>query len=1034
VTIDRNPELAGTLYRFGAFELDPGLYVLRRDGSDLDVQPKVLDLLLYLVARRDRVVPKEEIMEALWAGVAATDDVLSRAIHAARQAVGDDGGQQSVIQTVRRRGFRFVADVDLSDSPQAAPEIATKKARPTRQGLAFVGREHELQRLEEALEDANQGHGRIVFVSSEAGGGKTRLLEEFSRRAAATNLPVHSGWCWEGEGARPYWPWVQILRALIASRSSETLREQMGSSALDIARVIPSLRERLPELPESPAVQSDQERFRLFDSITSFLRNVARDKGTQILVLDDLQWADAPSLRLIEFLAHEMVGVPILLLGAYREEEVEHSLSETLGVLARRSLFEQVSLKGLTSSEIGQILRMNCDDEPSEELISAVCEKTDGNPFLVLEIAQLVKNQPGAFKTGVQGASTFSLPQGVTAVVQRRLAMLPPKAHRVLAVAAVIGQEFSREVLVQVIESELKLEPLAQALNSSIVTEVPGSLGRYRFVHALVSEALYEEIETSDRARIHRRVARVLEQMQGMSPAANLAEIAFHYTEGAGPEDFEKAIVFAKRAGELAVGQFAWEEASTHFRDALRMLERREARTAHERCQLLLATAESERRAGNLTSAREACTSAAGLARRFELPEILGRAALGVQTPFDILSGSVDTVEVSLLEDALRLHTEPQSLTRARLLSRLAIAKYWSDDSELELALTEEAIDIARNSGDPSALAEALFAQTYVYSRPSYANRKLDLENEIARLAYESGDRHLIFLALVYRSEELLMRGDAQGVNRDLAELERVAEELRQPPERAFVRITRATRLLMQGRVTESAEIGREALDLGALGGDLSYQLTRTLHRYGIFYELLTLEKLEDEVRHLAETLRPGSMWFCALANLCSQIGKEEEARNLFDSLASKNFAAVGPDFGWAASLHHLAETCTRLRDSKSAAVLYDQLQSHAGRFATFSWVVFHGPISRYLALLAATAGHDLEAMHHFEAAIRSCQAMDAGLWTARVQCDYAKFLLERNQPQDREKARELKKRAAREAEKMDSPRLRSEIDSITTS
>jgi DNA-binding winged helix-turn-helix (wHTH) protein len=1032
VTENRNSELAGTVYRFGPFELDPGLYVLRRDGSDVEIQPKVLDLLLYLVARRDRVVPKEEVLEALWAGVAATDDVLSRAIHAARHAVGDDGGQQSVIQTVRRRGFRFVADVDASDSRPRAPASSTEHVRRSpRQGPAFVGRERELQRLEEALDDANRNHGRILFVSSEAGGGKTRLLEEFRQRKATSDLPVFSGWCWEGEGAQPYWPWVQILRALVSSRSPERLREEMGASALDIARIIPNLREVLPELPVSPAIQSDQERFRLFDSITHFLRNVARNDGTQVLVLDDLQWADTPSLRLIEFLAHEIADTPILLLGAYREEEVEHPLAETLGVLARRSLFEQVNLKGLTSSEIAQILRVNSDDEPSEELVSAVGEKTDGNPFLVLEIAQLVKSQPGAFKAGVQGASTFSLPQGVTAVVQRRLAMLPPKAHRVLAIAAVIGPEFSREVLVQVLGPELRAAPLSEALGSNIVTEVPNALGRYRFVHALVSEALYEEIETSDRARIHRRVAKVLEEMQGMSPSANVAEIAFHYTEGAGSDEFEKAIVFAKRAGEHAVEQFAWEEASTHFRDALKMLEQREARTAHERCQLLLATAESERRAGNLTRAREACTSAAGLARRFELPEILGRAALGVQTPFDILSGSVDTVEVSLLEDALRFHTEPQSLTRARLLSRLAIAKYWSEESELELALHEEAVDIARHSGDPMALAEALYAQTYAYTRPRYVGRKLDLENEIARLAYESGDRNLIFLALLYRSEELLMRGDAQGVKRDLSELERVAEELRQPPERAFVRIIRATRLLMRGRVTESAEIGGEALDLGALGGDLSYQLTRTLHRYGVLYEQLKLEKLEDEVRHLAETLRPGSLWFCALANLCSQIGKEDESRNLFDSLAAQDFSAVGPDFGWSASLHHLAETCARLQDAKSAEVLYSQLISHAGRFAAFSWVAFHGPIARHLALLAATAGHDLEAMNHFESAIRSCQAMDAGLWTARVQCDYARFLIERDRPQDREKARELRNRVTREAEQMDSIRLMSEVDSL---
>jgi tetratricopeptide (TPR) repeat protein len=348
--------------------------------------------------------------------------------------------------------------------------------------------------------------------------------------------------------------------------------------------------------------------------------------------------------------------------------------------------------------------------------------------------------------------------------------------------------------------------------------------------------------------------------------------------------------------------------------------------------------------------------------------------------------------------------------------------------------MTEEAIEIARNSGDPSALADALRAKSYAYSRPLYVNRTLDLEEEITRLAYESGDPNLIFMGLLYRSEELLLRGDVQGMNRDLSELERIAEELRQPPERAFVRIIRATRLLMEGRVTDSAEIGREALDLGALGGDLSYQLTRTLHRYGVFYELLKLEMLEDEVRHLAETLRPGSLWFCALANLCSQIGKKDEARNLFDSLAVQEFSAVGPDFGWAASLYHLAETCVRLRDSKSAAALYEQLQSHDGRFVAFSWVVFHGPVSRCLALLAATAGRDRQAENHFEAAIRSCQALESRLWTARVQCDYARFLMERGLPKDREKANTLRKLAESEAERLDSPKLKAETDSITAS
>jgi len=499
-------------------------------------------------------------------------------------------------------------------------------------------------------------------------------------------------------------------------------------------------------------------------------------------------------------------------------------------------------------------------------------------------------------------------------------------------------------------------------------------------------------------------------------------------------DDFEKAIVFARRTGERAAEQLAWEEASTHFRDALKLLEQREARTADERCHLLLATAEAERRAGNLGRAREAFALAADLARRFELPEVLGRAALGVQTPWDILSGSVDEVEVSLLEDALRFHTDPQSLTRARLLGRLAIATYWNNDSQRGLALTEEAIAIARNSGDPSALAEAMIAQLHVITRPFFIDRQVPLVNEIVRLAYESGDPYLIFTTVFYRSEDLLVCGDAQGIDRDFAEISRLADQLRQPPERSFVKILRATRLLYEGRVAESAAMGREALDLGTFGVDLDYQLTRTLLRFGVCYERLQLEALEDEVRTLAETHRAGSMWFCALANLCSQIGKDAEARNLFDSLSIRQFSTVSLDYGWEVSLHHLAELCVRLQDRESAAVLYRQLLPHDGRFVALSWIAFCGPISRYLALLAPIAGRERETVSHFEAAIQSCQQLGANLWTARVRCYYARFLLQRDKRGDREKALELRESAMNEARDVDSPRLKAEIDSITPS
>ena len=225
------------MYKFGAFEVDLGLYALRNKGSAVDIQPKVLDLLVFLITHAERVVSKDEILEAVWSDVAATDDVLNRAIHAARQAVGDDGEKQRVIQTVRGRGFHFVAALDRIEPETAEPRPAGLP-EVNRGGLPFVGRSQALSQLQSALEEAEQGHGRIVFVAGEAGIGKTRLLEEFTHRASAAGVRIAAGWCWDGDGAPPYWPWVQVLRALEATSDPETLRAQMGRGAADIARIV----------------------------------------------------------------------------------------------------------------------------------------------------------------------------------------------------------------------------------------------------------------------------------------------------------------------------------------------------------------------------------------------------------------------------------------------------------------------------------------------------------------------------------------------------------------------------------------------------------------------------------------------------------------------------------------------------------------------------------------------------------------------------------------------------------------------------
>jgi DNA-binding winged helix-turn-helix (wHTH) protein/predicted ATPase len=311
------------LYRFGEFQIDDTLYELRRAGEPVELQPKVFDLLLYLVRQRDRVVARDELLEQVWAGVVVNEEALTRAVYAVRRALGDAGASPRIVQTVRRRGLRFVADVEEGAAPET-PRVETPAApsAPRPGQSVFVGRARILAELERALVEALGGHGRMVLLGGAPGIGKTSTTRELACTAAGRGASVLAGWCYEGEGAPPYWPWIQVLRAALEGSEAVVLREELGEGASDILQIVPEVRERLPDLPEPPRLPPEEIRFRLFQSITTFLQNRAT-RTPLLLVLDDLQWADSASLRLLEFMAREMASSPLLLAATYRDDEAE---------------------------------------------------------------------------------------------------------------------------------------------------------------------------------------------------------------------------------------------------------------------------------------------------------------------------------------------------------------------------------------------------------------------------------------------------------------------------------------------------------------------------------------------------------------------------------------------------------------------------------------------------------------------------------------------------------------------------------------
>jgi predicted ATPase len=392
----------------------------------------------------------------------------------------------------------------------------------------FVGREAELAALAVDLDAAAGGRGGVVLLAGEPGVGKTRLAEELAAHATTQGAVVLWGRCWEGEGAPAFWPWVQIVRAYVEAVDPAVLRQDMGAGAADIAQVVPAVHDRLPDLPTPPPVEPEAARFRLFDSLAGFLRAAAARRPL-LLVLDDLHWADAPSLALLRFLGRELEGAGLLVVGIYRHTEVDrgHPLLATLADLTRGQHHRRLRLGGLDQREVASFVALVTGVEPSSELASAVHRQTDGNPFFVTEVVRLLASQDRLDHAETDlPALAAGLPEGVRAVVAERLGRLSDGCQGVLEVAAVLGRDFQLPALEPAtgLDPARLLELLEEAETARVVAAVPGGLGRWRFAHALVREVLYEGLPAARRIRLHGRVGEALEAVYEADPGPHLAD------------------------------------------------------------------------------------------------------------------------------------------------------------------------------------------------------------------------------------------------------------------------------------------------------------------------------------------------------------------------------------------------------------------------------------------------------------------------------------------------------------------------------
>jgi len=440
-----------------------------------------------------------------------------------------------------------------------------------------------MDELTEALSLAADS-GRLVFLSGEAGIGKTRCADELAARAAAAGSLVLSSSTQMGESA-PYWPWMQVLHDLQqAAESREDLRAPLAAHAAIAGQIAPELLQLAAETPRASALPPEQARFVLFDNVTRLLVEVSQVQPLMI-VFDDLHWASEATLLMLEFFVRRLGQARILVLGLYREEEASvPALSRLLGQLGASEQCRCLSLRGLAEEEVRELVAGRLCIEAAERLAPSLWQQTKGNPFFVSELTLMVclSGQPDSI--GPAELARLAPSPNLRAVLRSRLAGLTPDCRHLLEVAAVLGTPFSIAILARAagVTREHVLNLLAEASTSAFVlqSEAPD---RFAFSHPLVEHVLYVQLSPISRTRLHGMVAEAIENAY-VGPSAPLATLAHHFYRGAAAGYEHKAIEYALLAGRQAMSENAFLEAARSLGHGLELLETAELRdsTRHE--------------------------------------------------------------------------------------------------------------------------------------------------------------------------------------------------------------------------------------------------------------------------------------------------------------------------------------------------------------------------------------------------------------------------------------------------------------------
>lgn len=986
--------IPAVLYRFGTFEVDDERFELRREGHSLAVQRRVLDAIVFLIARRDRLVTKADFMAGPWSGSSVTDSALHRVMMVARKTLAGGQDEASPIQTVRGKGYRFVAEVETTGSPPSPNLTPVPSATDTPVERLFVGRRGELTRLIHAFELACAKQGGLVLLSGEPGMGKTCLAEQFATAVRLRGGEVWTGRAWDSGGAPALWPWLEAIRCGLELRDSQGIRELLSYGGAGLVRLC-------PDFAQYPTGDTDtasgfggvqdtpQSRFRAFDAVSRLVRRAAELRPI-VLLFDDLHAADDASVLLLDFLGGSLADSRILVLGTYRPLQAQESPAVASFIAGPHPHVDEIALAGLSVDEVATFLRGRFGWEVSEHRAKLVHRATGGNPFLIQELA---RTTPAGGDASLELASTMPLPDRAARTIREHLHRLSPGARALLEVASVFGREFSLVPLCEVggLTESGAMAWLDRASSESLAEPCPRQTGVWQFAHQLIRETLYRDLPGVRRSELHFLVATCLARRPALDDEA-VFQIAHHYFLSAPYQGVDDALHYTLEAGLRARRAVAYELAAEHYERAVQLLELA-ARDPPRLCDTLLLYAEARALAGELSSAITAFQRVVVLARASGLDVYLARAALGWFRALQ--TGSLREPELqSYFEEVIdAVHEQP--LLRVQVLVALACQSYFTKPMGERQHLIQEALEIVRAARDPIMWAAAFSSIEVLEFFATAPETGLALASEMLTAAAESGEETGLLHARVWRALHLLQLGRVELFRMEAAEHARLAKRIRHPAHLYYAELGLGCTALISGELDRAERRARRAAELGesAVGLVACCFLTLQLMTLGIERgwpsgqrELL---EAESRAKWILDQVPLYVVWRVGLARMALERGDRNAARRqaaIFYEDPSNEWAQDG---NYLPMLAHLAVIAAATEDRSNARALYARLLPHSGQHVVVGFIAnYWGPVSYYLGILARAFGEAGDAKKHLEQA--RTEAADVGAICYAAWADYA--------------------------------------------